>query len=98
MLSFLEVMFKVLNRSGCQVKPRFTLPKRENLPSCSVIVYYVNALVSHVEKRVSCIKNEIKQSHDAIVKLTLINQSKKTNNCSAARQFRLLEGTIRNRR
>jgi hypothetical protein len=56
MLGFLEVMFKVLNRSVCQAKPRFALPKRENLPSCSVIVCYVNALVSHIEKRVSCIK------------------------------------------
>jgi len=68
MLGFLEVMFKVLNRSVCQAKPRFALPKRENLPSCSVIVHYVNTLVhnvntlvSHIEKRVSCIKNGIKQ-------------------------------------
>jgi len=28
----------------------------------------------------------------------LINHSKKTNNCSAARQFRLLEGNIWSRR
>jgi len=52
MLGFLEVMFKVLNRSVCQAKPRFALPKRENLPSCSVIVHYVITLVSHIEKRV----------------------------------------------
>jgi hypothetical protein len=98
MLGFLEVMFKVLIRSVCQAKPRFALPKRENLPSCSVIVYYVNTLVNHIEKRVSSIKDGIKQSYDASVKLMLVNNSKKTNNCSAARQFRLLEGNIRSRR
>jgi len=94
MLGLLEVMFKVLNRSVCQAKLRFALPKRESLPFCSIIVHYVNILVSHIEKRVSCIKSGIKQSCDVCVKLMLINHSKKTNNCSAARQFRLLEGNV----
>jgi len=78
MLGLLEVMFKVLNRSVGQAKPRFALQKRENLPSCSVIVHCVITLVSHIEKRVSCIKNWIKQSCDVSVKLMLVNHSKKT--------------------
>jgi len=78
MLGFLEVMFKVLNRSGCQAELRFALSKRENLSSCGVIVQHVSTLVSHIEKRVSYIKNGIKQSYGGIVKLMLINHSKKT--------------------
>jgi hypothetical protein len=70
------------------------IAKRENLPSCFVIVHYVNTLVGHVEKRANCITNGIKQNYDASVKLMLINHSKKTNNCSVARRFRLLEANI----
>jgi hypothetical protein len=48
---------------------KICIARRESLPSCSVIVHYVNMLVSHIEKRVSYITNGIKQSYDASVKL-----------------------------
>ena len=35
---------------------KMCIAKRENLPSCSVIVHYVSTLVGHIEKRVGILQ------------------------------------------